>query len=129
MEITELSRTGQVEEAVLQPLRKAAGFAAVSISWAVQRPILGIAWLIRLCGRRISAYKANNARISEHTKCPACGYKGCRVNFVPTQGAERAAIRQDCLMCGAFWHVHTLVPAERWVAIQPQQRVISQRRG
>ena len=83
--------------------------------WILALPVRGLAWIIFFVRTR-------DPVVSPKTKCPACGYRGSRLNFVATKGIEKAAIQHDCLMCGAKFYSQLLVKAEKWWIQNNQQR-------
>lgn len=81
-----------------------------------------IAFPIKVFTWAIVKYKTwtYDPQISEKSKCPACGYRGCRINFVemPDQ-AVLACIELTCNRCSAKSYVPTIYKLNKWY--KPQQ--------
>jgi hypothetical protein len=89
-------------------LRFANGFLSVFI-YPLTLLVRGITWVVKRARYR-------EAEISSKVKCPACGYRGSRLNCILTEGSEKAAIEHTCLMCGAKFYSKVLVAAEKWLS-------------
>ena len=89
------------------------------LAWVLSLPIRILAWVISTIRARLYD--------PESIICPACGFRGdkgtngktMRINFVRTQGAEKAAIQHTCFRCGCN-EIYSKIfsPADTWLPKQ-----------
>ncbi len=97
------------------------------IIWILALPLRILAFLISWLRRR--RYNP------ERAMCPACGFKGdkgtgnnsCRINFIRTNGPEKAALQHICFRCGCdFYTAKMYQPVDKWLpkeSISPVERI------
>ena len=71
--------------------------------------------------------KRKDEGISLQSKCPACGHRGCTLEFttpreIPTGDekgttrTEEARVARHCNTCNAVAYEKTVLPPEKWIA-------------
>jgi transcription elongation factor Elf1 len=62
--------------------------------------------------RFLDSLRTRFARISERSKCPACGHRGCLLKIADTSNGKM--VERTCNMCGAVCYEPPVVRADLW---------------